>query len=114
MLLVSELTIYDFFIHELKLPEIKARQYVEKFKHVDEKLQIEIREGITRKFDEHKEDFILVKDKDALLTKEFAMAMFATKADKVDVERAKNETIKWTVATIIACSCLIVALIKLL
>ena len=66
---------------------------------------------IETKFEEKKDELLTIKDKDALITKEFALTVFATKAD---LERGFKENLKWTVATLIAVAGFIIAAHKLL
>jgi len=86
-MIVSEIKLFEFLVNELKLPESKAKQYVSEIKAAEEKLQAEVREGISRKFEEIK-------------------GMLSTKSDISDVrlemekmrtemKETKAELIKW-------------------
>src|SRR5437016_4303083 len=77
-MIVSELKLFEFFIHELNLPENKAKQYVAVLNEAQEKLE----EKIDKKIDDKKIHFVSEIKED--------MAKLEGK-----IAETKSEIIKW-------------------
>ena len=101
MVLISEIKLLDFFIHELKMPEIKAKQYVAEVKNLEEKLETKIETRIDNKFADKKDAIVAEID--------LKIAALETR-----MEQGFSENLKWTVATIIAFSGIIIASMTIL
>jgi hypothetical protein len=78
-MIVSEIKLYELL--KVKLGEKEAEAFIE---------VLETR--VDKKFEEKQSEFILEKDKEKLLTKADALAIFATKEDLAKVETGM---IKW-------------------
>lgn len=103
-MIVSEIELFSLL--KTKLGEQEAKALVE---FVEAKAE--------SKLEEKKADFITVADKEKLLTKADALAIFATKEDLArEIGNTKVELIKWMVslmiASLIAQISIMVALIK--
>jgi thermostable 8-oxoguanine DNA glycosylase len=97
------MVISDIKLYELLKARIGERE-AEAFVEILEK-------KVDSRFEEKKSEFILEKDKDKLLTKADALAIFSTKED---LANTKVDIIKWLVGTAIAIISLVIAGIKLL
>ncbi len=80
-------------ISEIKLYELLKARIGEK----EAEAFVEILERrVDKRFEERKSEFILEKDKDKLLTKTDALAIFATKEDLAkQIGEARSDIIKW-------------------
>ncbi len=78
-MIVSEIKLYELL--KAKIGEKEAEAFV----------QI-LEQRVDQKFDDRKNEFVLEKDKEKLLTKADALAIFATKEDLASL---KAEIIKW-------------------
>jgi hypothetical protein len=103
-MIVSEIRLYE--ILKLKLGEKEAEALVQL-----------VQSEVEAKFEQKKEQFITVADKEKLLTKADAIAIFATKEDlakmQSHLESKINDQLKWLIVMWISQIAAIAALIKL-
>ena len=78
-MVISEIKLYELL--KARIGEKEAEAFVEIFER-----------RVDKRFEERKSEFILEKDKDKLLTKTYALTIFATKDELVNT---KSDIIKW-------------------
>lgn len=78
-MIVSEIKLYELL--KAKIGEREAEAFLGL-----------LESRVDQKFEERKNDFILEKDKERLLIKDDALAIFSTKQD---IAESKSEIIKW-------------------
>jgi hypothetical protein len=103
LMLISELTVYDFLREKINLSESEARRYAKELSFAEEKLRNELKISIVDEVS--KGDFATKKDIKDL---EIKLTHLETK-----IEKGFKEVIIWVVGAMLAIGGLIVAIIKL-
>lgn len=88
-MILSELKLFEFLTHELKLPETKAKQYVNDLKQSEELLEQKIEDKIEKKFRDNK---------DILASKEDTYRIEV----KIEKLRAEFLVVKWMLGVVLA------------
>ena len=95
-MLISELTVYDFFREKINLSDSDARRYAKELALAEEKLHSDIKTSVTE---------------------DLARGDYATKKDikelEVKIEKGFKEVIVWVAGAIVAIGGLNIAIIKL-
>ena len=82
MVIISEIKLLDFFVNELKFPEIKAREYIIEIKKAEERLEEKVEKEIEKK----------IEDKKGVIVAEID-TKFAAMETKI--AESKADMIKW-------------------
>ena len=61
-MVISELRIYEFLTHQLKIEEVAAKRYVQDLVYAEEKLEQQIEIKIDKKFEESKKELATKHD----------------------------------------------------
>lgn len=109
-MLISELTIYDFFREKIKLSDNEARQYAKELALAEEKLRADIKVNINEEFG--RGDYATKKDIKEL---EIKFSQVETKISQLEtkIEKGFKDVIVWVVGTMVAIGGLSIAIIKL-
>ncbi len=111
-MLISELTVYDFFKEKMKMPDAEAKKYAKEMSLAEEKLHAEIKIEVNNAFEKKKN--ILASKADILSLKdEISPIKLEISNVRIDIEKGFRDNQKWIVGLLLAAIGLAVTIIKL-